>query len=266
MIEHGIYFDWFFGTEEDYIMKTYPDEGGTLFTLQEAITAFREFYKDAEKVDETTPADVSKEVGGVTVTFTQAMFDLLQKLSQPQTGASGNLHPQLVLHKENLNITLLSTGLDLVIQPIRTDVPPESLDGFDDKLWARICWDYMYLPLEAEGAAPEAFPGINSLQYPHEGFIPNVRIGLEQIYKVSNHERYVNDNKSLRIELQEIKVTSDNISHIGPTDQESLRYIYLIGTNDPDMEAVNRLIQMLTHAKELMERLPDHRVQKQDCE
>lgn len=238
MIEHGIYFDWFFGTEEDYIMKTYPDEGGTLFTLQEAITAFREFYKDAEKVDETTPAGVSKEVGGVTVTFTQAMFDLLQKLSQPQTGASGNLHPQLVLHKENLNITLLSTGLDLVIQPIRTDVPPESLGGFDDKLWARICWDYMYLPLEAEGAAPEAFPGINSLQYPHEGFIPNVRIGLEQIYKVSNHERYVNDNKSLRIELQEIKVTSDNISHIGPTDQESLRYIYLIGTNDPDMEAV----------------------------
>ncbi len=237
MIEHGIYFDWFFGTEEDYIMKTYPDEGETPFTLQEAITAFREFYKDAEKVDETTPAGVNKEVGGVTVTFTQAMFDLLWELSQPQTGASGNLHPQLVLHKENLNITLLSTGLDLVIQPIRTDVPPESLGGFDEKLWARICWDYMYLPLEAEGAAPEAFPGINSLQYPHAGFIPNVRIGLEQIYKVSNHARYENDNKSLRIELQEIKVTSDDISHIGPTDQESLRYIYLIDTNDPDMEA-----------------------------
>ncbi len=35
---------------------------------------------------------------------------------------------------------------------------------------------------------------------------------------------------------------------------------------DPDMEAVNRLIQMLTHAKELMERLPDHRTRKQDCE
>ena len=240
VIEHGIYFDWFFGTEEDYIMDTYPDANGTPFTLQEAITAFREFYKDAEKVDaETTPAGVSEEVGGVTVTFTQAMFDLLQELSQPQTGASGSLHPRLVLHKENLNITLLSTGLDLVIQPIRTDVPPTSLGGsLDEELWARICWDYMYLPLEAEGEAPEAYPGINSLQYPHAGFIPNVRIGLEQIYKVSNHERYENENKSLRIELQEIKVTSANISHIGPTDQESLRYIYLIATDDPDMEAV----------------------------
>lgn len=225
-VNEGIYFDWFFGTEEAFYKK---HESGT--SVQSALTHLRDLYPDA--------AVVSEEATPVRDRFTQADYDLLHDLSTRDPEAGSN--PPLVLRRAHLNIELLETGLQLVIQPITTRTAPGSIELPDDvpldldELWLQVCWAPVPMTLQADGKSPTVHPGFNIYTYPDPAYDPNLRIGLAQIEGTTA-------DAPLRIDLRGATFSVDDpdpSSELVPlTSNERGRLVYLIGTNDPEYEDI----------------------------
>ena len=225
-LDKGVYFDWFFGTPGEYTETN--DTYGV--SLRAALTEFRELYPDAEELSATETAPQGD--------FTQNHYDLINYYLTLDKPAGGQNHP-LVLHRENLSITLLNPGLNLVLQPIPTEAAPEDVQwpedaetAFEDA-WLNVCWAYIPLALETTDLAPELHAGFNAVNYPVEGFNPNLRIGLQQIKDVATNN---NDNKSLRIDLRGGVFTDDDVEYVSTITSvrgEEYDHIYLIETNDP---------------------------------
>lgn len=207
----NVYFDWFFGTEEEFL----NDERGV--SLQEALATFREVYPNAEAVDETeTPI---KGTEG----FTESMFKLLQEYTTKRE--QEHLNPVLTLYKKTLNITLLQEGLNLVVAPIPVTVG----DGTGTS--GLICWGYTPLTLRTSDKSPKLQPGFNALKYPDEEFNPNLRIGLKQIEEVSGNDP---SNEGLTVVLRNAEYATTEpgvVDHLGPIVDK--KFLYLIGTDDP---------------------------------
>ena len=232
-VSDGINFDWFFGTEEEFI-----EENKAGVSLQEALLAFRAHYKEAEQVDENTTPPVTYE--GVETPFTPAMFDLI-KMNCEIGPEEGGRHNKLVLCKPFMPINLLSSGLNLVIQPIQTKLP-EGVEGITDEQWALVCWDYIVLNLVANGEAPRFYPGFDEVAYPGDGtdvepFHPNIRIGLKQITAMTS------DAKTFHIDLRETSLVTEGADYAGLIDdvvdnnsKPYMTYLYLADTDDPDMK------------------------------
>lgn len=224
-VNEGVYFDWFFGTEEAF----YENESGT--SVQSALAHLRKLYPTAE--------DISPETTPVVEDFTQADYDLLRELSTDEPVAGSN--PPLVLRRAHLNIELLETGLQLVIQPITTQMPPGSIELPDDvpldldELWLQVCWAPVPMTLQADGKSPTVHAGFNRYNYPDPAYDPNLRIGLAQIKSTTS-------KAPLRIDLRGATfsvVDPDPSSMLVPlTSNERGRLVYLIGTNDPEYEDI----------------------------
>ena len=228
-INEGIYFDWFFGTEDAF----YEDRDGT--SVQSALAHLRELYPTAEDISpETTPV-----VENGPIDFSQADYDLLRELSTATPVAGSN--PPLVLRRAHLNIELLETGLQLVIQPITTQTAPGSIELPDDvpldleSLWLQVCWAPVPMTLQADGKSPTVHPGFNIYTYPDPAYDPNLRIGLAQIEGTTA-------DAPLRIDLRGATFSVDDpdpSSELVPlTSNDRGRLVYLIGTNDPEYEDI----------------------------
>lgn len=212
-IKDGVYFDWFFGTEDEYteVNTTYG------VSLLDALIAFRNIY--TEKSDLT---GVPENGNGA---FTKAMYDII-KYYLELPGEEGGLNAPLVLRRDKLDIMLLSSGLQLVVQPIRTLVPP---GGITDDIWTAVCWSYIPLVLNTSGNAPQLHAGFNSVIYPAEDFNPSLRIGLSQINATTA-------DKPLRVDLRGAKLVSNDAESLGMVTSVSsdvYKSIYLVGTDDP---------------------------------
>ena len=221
-IKEGVYFDWFFGTEEEFIAAdpTYGD-----ISLQSALTKFRDIFPDKENLEGVT-ADEYTLPNGTSITLTQYDIDIINNYLN-DTGAADGIHNRLVLHKENLDITLLTSGLQLVVQPIRTLVPPGEITV---EIWTAVCWSYIPLVLNASGNAPQLHAGFNYVTYPTEDFNPGLRIGLDQIESTSS-------DKPLVVNLRGAKVVTANAESIGmitTVTPDTYNKIYLVGTDDPE--------------------------------
>ena len=220
VIDDGVYYDWFFGTEAEYLTDN-DKYGGT--DLETALAHFRDVYPDATSLD---GVEVGAQSSDGAVTFTQDDYDIINYYLNAEAPAGG-INKKLVLHRENLDITLLENGLEIVIRPIRTFVAPEE-SGLSDEQWTAICWKYVPLALTVDDRAPKLFAGFNIVDYPADDFAPGLRIGLAQI------KQAVTDDNSLRIDLRGAAVVTDGADHLGPIDtQEDMRHIYLVATNDP---------------------------------
>lgn len=215
-IKDGVYFDWFFGTEDEYteVNTTYG------VSLLDALTAFRNIYTDNEDL-----TGVPAEGNGA---FTKDMYDIISHYLE-KSGEEGGQHAPLVLHKENLDITLLNSGLQLVVQPIRTLVPP---GGITEDIWTAVCWSYIPLVLTTSGNAPQLHAGFNLVKYPADDFNPSLRIGLSQIKETTA-------DKPLRVDLRGAKFSSENsnatsLGMVTSVSSEVFKNIYLVGTDDPE--------------------------------
>lgn len=223
IIDKGVYFDWFFGTEDEFLAEN-PDYGNV--TLLSALTTFRDIYPDKEDLTDVTAGD-HETIDGQTVNLSQDMIDLIKYYITTKTVDEG-IHTRLILHKENLDITLLKSGLQLVIQPIPTLKSPDG--SISDDLWSKVCWSYIPLELKITGNAPQLRAGFNSVRYPSNTFNPNLRIGLDQINTTS-------DEAPLVVNLREVQVTSENVNNLGMITSVSpdiYNKIYLVGTDDPE--------------------------------
>lgn len=219
VIESGVYYDWFFGTEEEYL--TDNDTYGT--NLDVALTNFRGVYPDATSLD---GVEVNKTSEDGALTFTQADYDIINHYLNTDAPAGG-INKKLVLHKENLNITILEGGLEVVIKPIQTYVAPEE-SGLSNDQWAAICWEYVPLALTVDDRAPKLFAGFNIVDYPADDFAPALRIGLAQIKQATNEEN------ALRVDLRDAETVTTGADYLGPIDtQDDMRHIYLVATDDP---------------------------------
>lgn len=215
-IKDGVYFDWFFGTEDEYteVNTTYG------VSLLDALTAFRNIYTDNEDL-----TGVPAEGNGA---FTKDMYDIISHYLE-KSGEEGGQHAPLVLHKENLDITLLNSGLQLVVQPIRTLVPP---GGITEDIWTAVSWSYIPLVLTTSGNAPQLHAGFNLVKYPADDFNPSLRIGLSQIKETTA-------DKPLRVDLRGAKFSSENsnatsLGMVTSVSSEVFKNIYLVGTDDPE--------------------------------
>lgn len=233
-VDQGVYFDWFFGTEAEYMQ----DDPNYHVSLEQALTTFREIYPDNEDLTGVEPGQHT--VTGTSIELTENMISVIKKYLE-DTGEADGAHNRLVLHKENLDITLLNSGLKLVIQPIPTILPPDGT--IDKESWAKVCWNYVPLELNVSGDAPHLQPGFNALLYPSEEFDPSLRIGLRQIRSVSGEGK---DN--LTINLRKASYVSDATDHLGPlTSSLGMEYLFLIASDDPaladDLDATQGFTQ-----------------------
>lgn len=195
-VKEDVYFDWFFGTEEEFTTKN-SDE----ISLEEALLDLRDEYPDAESVDNLEPIE---------------KFTLQDKklILQYSTSQAEGVNPRLVLHRRNLNIMLLEE-LNLIIQPIRKEL--QTVD--EDKI--NVCWNYIPLHLETTGESPKLHMGFDNVPYTEE---PNLRIGREQIEGANSKD------SPLQINLRGIELINDEGELSMHTNNE---YVYLVDSNDP---------------------------------
>lgn len=222
IVDKGVYFDWFFGTEAEYMQNDLVYG----VSLEQALTTFREIYPDNEDLTGVEPGQHTVTGTSESIELTENMISVIKKYLE-DTGEVDGTHNRLVLHKENLDITLLNSGLKLVIQPIPMIFPPD--DTIDKDSWAKVCWNYVPLELNVSGDAPQLHAGFNPVQYPADDFNPCLRIGLAQIAETTA-------DKPLRVDLRGAKYVSENATYIGmvtATSAEVYSKMYLIDTDDP---------------------------------
>lgn len=223
IIDKGVYFDWFFGTEDEFLAEN-PDYGNV--TLLSALTTFRDIYPDKEDLTDVTAGD-HETIDGQTVNLSQNMINIINYYITTKTVEEG-IHARLILHKENLDITLLKSGLQLVIQPIPTLKSPDG--SISDDMWSKVCWSYIPLELNASGDAPQLHAGFNSVKYPADDFNPGLRIGLSQIESTSV-------NQPIKVNLRGAQLVSAGASYIGmitSISPDAYSKIYLVDTDDPE--------------------------------
>lgn len=222
IIDKGVYFDWFFGTEDEFLAEN-PDYGNV--TLLSALTTFRDIYPDKEDLTDVTAGD-HETIDGQTVNLSQNMINIINYYVTDKIVDEG-IHARLVLHKENLDITLLKSGLQLVIQPIPTLQSPDG--SISDDMWSKVCWSYIPLELNASGDAPQLRAGFNAVKYPADDFNPGLRIGLSQIESTSV-------KKPIKVNLRGAQLVSAGASYIGmitSISPDAYSKIYLVDTDDP---------------------------------
>ena len=233
VLNEGVYFDWFFGTEDEF--TTGNMEYGNV-SLYVALAHFRGHYPDAETLEGVVPQPADGDAG--TPELTQEDIDLIRHYLTVEGDAGGLNHP-LVLHRENLDIRILETGLQLVVYPIHKDFPPAEA-GITDEQWTRVCTSYVPLELHANGKAPTLYAGFNHIMDYPSGYNPALRIGLDQIKRVKC-DGGQNTNK-LRIDLRDASYVSDGVDRLGlidynpGTDEVDYTQVYLVDTDDPQYE------------------------------
>ena len=225
MLLDGVNFDWFFGTEDEFIAQNAQYNN---VSLDEALTQFREIeaYRHYKSME------------GVTLqgAFTQDHINIINYYLNAE-GTAGGRHKRLVLCEPNLDISMLEGGLQVVMRPIKTTRP----SGITEDQWANICWEYIPLELTSNHNAPVLHAGFNPVNYPTDDFNPNLRIGLAQIRKANN------EYNTLRIDLRKAELVSEGATYLGlitnRTEEENRVYqqIYLTATNDP--QYTNLLLQ-----------------------
>lgn len=222
-IKDGVYFDWFFGSEDEYVAANSTYNGAS---LMDALVVFRDIYPDNTDLTGVTVGEQTA-IDGQKVDFKQEYYDII-KAYMEAAETEGGLHNRLVLHRENLDITLLKSGLQLVIQPIPTVEAPGG-SGISNTDWAKVCWSYVPLTLETSGDAPQLHAGFNSTAYPSDDFNPSLRIGLSQIENTTA-------DKPITIDLRGATLVSKEADYIGmitSVSPEVFSKIYLVDTDDP---------------------------------
>lgn len=225
-LDEEVYYDWFFGTSDEFIAQN-PDY--SQMSLEVALKTFRDIaeFRDKKDLDGVTRGTY-KAPDGTDVELTQAQIDIIQHYLE-EIPAQGGTNAKLVLHESGLNITLLETGLELVVQPIPVVKPADVTEEY----WKQVCWSYVPLTLTTNSKAPELHAGFNGYRYPTDKeYNPSLRIGLAQIEMATT-----DSNTPLQISLRGAKYTTDGVDHLDRiTDKPNGRdyeKIYLIGTDDP---------------------------------
>lgn len=204
ILRQNVYFDWFFGTLDEY-NASIQKYGGV--SLAEALIHFREVHQDAVSVDDHT---VLKDQ------FTANMRDLLIAY------ISDANHPRLLLHRKNLDHLIMRADVkNLVVKPIEITV--DKGDGSGSA--SLICWEPFLVPLKLK--SPTLHVGFNDVTYPKE-FEPAVRLGLQQIVRSTRQ-----DDRAISINLRGAGYVRADAKELNRVRDENRQRLFLIGSDDP---------------------------------
>ncbi len=206
----GVYFDWFFGSREEFI-----EENETYgVSLEHALIEFRNKYPSAEDLDGINIPDENQIEG-----FTKGCYEIIEYyLNMERIGGYNNM---LVLYKTHLDMRMLSTGLQLVIQPIEVYLVAE--DGTE----LIICFGYVPLTLMSSGDAPILKVGFSDINYHNNDYEPCLRLGLAQIEKCSETSPFTINLYGATYVTEE----SVEVDHLGVA--EGMDMLFLVDTDDP---------------------------------
>ena len=209
----NIYFDWFFGSKEEFEKK---HDGYENVSLEEALDAFRYYYHDK--------GDLTGVVADGNLTDNH--INLIRHYLEQNPDEEG-LNSQLVLHRQTLEIRLLEEGLELAVIPINPEPDDEQI----------FCFNPSFLELRANGKAPQVQPGFEYMDYTNDAYNPAMRIGLKQIVDSETNAITVNlRNAKFAYEVDDPnKPTGYNPEYLGLMDEDDCGqgYIYLVGSDDP---------------------------------
>lgn len=232
-----IYFDWFFGTEEEF-NGTGENANTNEESLRDALYALRKTDVEAISVwDETEEKWKLQQSADKPVLDAKYVTVIEEYLNEKP--ADDRLQAKLVLRSKTLEIRILEHGLDLVVAPI--DTGDQSSTGANITL----CFEPMYLHLTAANKAPQIQPGFEYMQYESDIYNPAMRIGLQQIKDSKSKGIEVNlRNANFAFDTEEYE--GDAPTHIGllyddennSTSQKGDNYIYLTDSNDPMLEGI----------------------------
>ncbi len=220
----GVYFDWFFGTEEEYIT---PPEGYdvSLFT---ALTHFRKDHSEASELVEPEATDTY---------FTKDDYDVINYWLTTKRTDGWDFY--LILYQTEMSITVPATGIAIVVQPISNEDV--------EKKEASVCLGYVPFVIEADGVAPSLNFGFSNVEYP-SSLIPSLRMGLDQINSASSPENAItinlrdasyvssdSDTDHLGLVAKSTENEGESTENNEDNTEESVKYInelYITGTND----------------------------------
>ncbi len=200
-LDDEIYFDWFFGSREEYVAANETYNG---VSLQEALLAFRTYYPNEEELSKTeTPP-----TGGGDVAFTQNHYDIIE-----------HYLGQTRLRESHLDLRILTTGIELVLQPIAVEVT-----AADGKM-LNVCFGYVTMTLMASGDAPTLKAGFSNINYPDADYEPCLRLGVAQMEKCG-------EDTPFTINLcNATYATEEGVDHLGVAD--GMDVLLLVDTDDP---------------------------------
>lgn len=216
-IEEAVIYDWFLGSEDEYIAKNHKGGNGNKFSVDDALGAFRNAYPSLNDL----PAEYDETGTDIMGGFSKAMYDVLYDYAK--------VRKTLLFSLQSLDLRLEEPGLTLVAKPVK-----RTLTTVDDD---KVCWSYIPLSLRVVGGAPTLYAGYTGMSYPvvntdGEQYSPNLRIGLSQIKKATDKANSIICN----LRTPTIVSTDPSVTHVGTvTSHESDNKIYLVETNDPEM-------------------------------
>ena len=232
-----IYFDWFFGTEEEF-NGTDENANTNEESLRDALYALRKTDVEAISVwDETEKKWKLQQSADKPVLDAKYVTVIEEYLNEKPD--DDRLQAKLVLRSKTLEIRILEHGLDLVVAPI--DTRDQSSTGANITL----CFEPMYLHLTAANKAPQIQPGFEYMQYESDIYNPAMRIGLQQIKDSKRKGIEVNlRNANFAFDTEEYDGNAP--THIGllyddennSTSQKGDNHIYLTDSNDPMLEGI----------------------------
>ncbi len=262
----GECFDWFVGTEDEYVAENEDYENES---LKEALSSYRLVYPTESSLasdystykDDPNNVNISAEEGDDEHQFTENEYNMLTYYIEIE---------RLALFRQYLEVHVPETGLTLVIQPI--EITDYELEG--DYANTMICFGYVPLVLMIDGQSPTLNMGFSDVSYPSD-FTPALRLGMCQLKKAtkvasaststdSDDEEYTpitvnlrdasyvveeteeengdegEDDEELEGEEPEEEEEQQVVDHLGRIDEiaegDSIDYakLYLVGTNDSD--------------------------------
>ncbi|MCD8291471.1 MAG: hypothetical protein LUC91_08225 [Prevotella sp.] len=122
------YFDWFFGTEDEFTSAPSQDAKYNGVTLQNALLDFRDVYKETAELADSYDTYKNDELNydeSNAVIFTEYDYNVMKYWLTKEYGETGSGSYYLVLYQQYMDIVVSSPALTLVVQPIEVDIDVE---------------------------------------------------------------------------------------------------------------------------------------------
>ncbi len=224
-LSDDIYFDWFFGTIDEYQTAQTVTIDGTeteLSSLEDALSNFRSLYSTATE-PEWAETDVDEGYTETDYTTIKYYYDL----------------GKLVLRRKSLEVTMEEAeaesagGIRLVIKPIKVTVTVATGEGSDtNDITEEVCWDAVSLSVLADGYSPSISPGFSYITGYPDDYMPSLRIGAKQAQQAT-------EDSPLTVSLRGVDYADDEngyeVSGLREiTSKEGLNHLFLVSTSDPN--------------------------------